>query len=264
MSKHELVKQALLEWCIRDHSVITNKIEEADFDGLRGIRATSDIEPDEIVLTVPRSTLFTTELLRHVPNLNANTASQVARTTLLGVLLLHELSKGTASTWWSYLNSMPRTYTTLMYFSPTDIQQLQVSYAVRTAVAAVETANKQWSTEALPLLKQLNHKPKWCSRRAWLWAASTISSRTMYLPWCQAGALTPFGDLHNHCPPPPPYTLKSSSCCTSIDKNCLVDGATNGSEGGAYWGHGRFDEERQEYQIIAKTRCVVVFSPNAS
>ena len=42
--------------------------------------------------------------------------------------------------------------------------------------------------------------------QAWLWAASTLSSRTMYVPFDEAGALTPFGDLHNYAPPPPPYT----------------------------------------------------------
>ena len=46
---------------------------------------------------------------------------------------------------------------------------------------------------------------KWCSLKAWLWAASTVCSRTMHVPFCSAGALTPFGDLHNYHPPPPPH-----------------------------------------------------------
>lgn len=46
---------------------------------------------------------------------------------------------------------------------------------------------------------------KWCSLKAWLWAASTVCSRTMHVPFCSAGALTPFGDLHNYHSPPPPH-----------------------------------------------------------
>lgn len=48
------------------------------------------------------------------------------------------------------------------------------------------------------------HSPR--CLQAWLWAASTLSSRTMYVPYDPAGALTPFGDLHNYAPPPPPLT----------------------------------------------------------
>lgn len=37
---------------------------------------------------------------------------------------------------------------------------------------------------------------------AWRWAAATVASRTMHLPDDAAGALMPFGDLHNHRSPP--------------------------------------------------------------
>ncbi len=37
---------------------------------------------------------------------------------------------------------------------------------------------------------------------AWRWATATVASRTMYLPDDAAGALMPFGDLHNHRSPP--------------------------------------------------------------
>ena len=46
---------------------------------------------------------------------------------------------------------------------------------------------------------------KWCSTKAWLWAASTVCSRTMHVPFSSAGALAPFGDLHNYQPPPAPH-----------------------------------------------------------
>ncbi|GFR42520.1 hypothetical protein Agub_g3414, partial [Astrephomene gubernaculifera] len=64
-----------------------------------------------------------------------------------------------------------------------------------------------WLLAFLALLRTSAGLPKrFTVLRAWLWAASTLHSRTMYLPWCPAGALTPYGDLHNYQPPPPPYT----------------------------------------------------------
>ena len=64
---------------------------------------------------------------------------------------------------------------------------------------------------------------KWCSQKAWLWAASTVCSRTMHVPFCSAGALTPFGDLHNyHHPPPPHYPdIGQWSHLSTISVYCL-------------------------------------------
>jgi hypothetical protein len=39
---------------------------------------------------------------------------------------------------------------------------------------------------------------------AWVWAAGTVASRTVFVPFDKAGALCPFGDLFNYAPPPPP------------------------------------------------------------
>lgn len=121
--------------------------------------------------------------------------------------LLHEASKGPASFWHTYLLSLPRTYTTAMCFSEQEAAALQAEPAVA-AVRAAACAAAAQHAGALPLLRALPLCPpaKWRSRAAWLWAASTLSSRTMYLPGDPAGALTPFGDLHNYRPPPLPYT----------------------------------------------------------
>lgn len=54
---------------------------------------------------------------------------------------------------------------------------------------------------------------KWCSLKAWLWASSTVCSRTMHVPFSKAGALTPFGDLHNYHPPPPPHYPEIGELC---------------------------------------------------
>ena len=122
---------------------------------------------------------------------------------VLAAHLLHECSKGPASFWHPYLRSLPRSYTTAMCFADAEAAALQVPAAVAAVRAAAAAAAAQHAS-ALPLLRVLRLAPNWRSRAAWLWAASTLSSRTMYLPFDSAGALTPLGDLANYRPPPPP------------------------------------------------------------
>lgn len=124
---------------------------------------------------------------------------------ILAAHLLHEASKGPASFWRPYLRSLPPRYTTLMGFSDREGAALQAPHAVAAARASGAAVAAQHAG-ALPLLRALRLAPKWRGRAAWLWAASTLSSRTMHLPGDPAGALTPFGDLHNYRPPPPPFT----------------------------------------------------------
>ena len=45
---------------------------------------------------------------------------------VLAAFLLLELSKGPTSFWSPYLNALPKSYTTLSYFSPNEAEQLQV------------------------------------------------------------------------------------------------------------------------------------------
>lgn len=61
-------------------------------------------------------------------------------------------------------------------------------------------ADLEWR-EAIPLMKQLGLKPQFMNFKAWLWASATISSRTLHVPWDDAGCLCPVGDLFNYAAP---------------------------------------------------------------
>nr|ADX78230.1 CIA6 [Chlamydomonas reinhardtii] len=208
----------LLAWC-RKHGVEFGGIQAAYVDeGWRGVVATRDLAPGDTVLRVPGRLLMTTRSARADPALAAalsrlaaspdpdDVAAAAALTPhqLLATHLLHEVSKGPESFWHPYLQQLPRSYTSLAHFSADDAAALQLQLAQDVAAAAAERAREEWQG-ALPLLRALGLPKRFALLRSWLWAASTLHSRTMFLPWCPAGALTPFGDLHNYAPPPPPY-----------------------------------------------------------
>eukprot|EP00850_Spirogloea_muscicola_P019947 SM000203S06123 [mRNA] locus=s203:53194:56426:+ [translate_table: standard] len=123
---------------------------------------------------------------------------------VLVVHLLHELHKGRRSAWAPYLVTLPRVHTTLCTFSPADAAALQVPWAVDTAATAAAYARQDWLA-ARPVLQEAigarQGVGKYLTLSAWLWAASTVLSRTLYVPWDEAGALCPVGDLFNYEPP---------------------------------------------------------------
>ncbi|KAG2448798.1 hypothetical protein HYH02_006149 [Chlamydomonas schloesseri] len=213
-----MAEPELLAWCAK-HGVEFGGIEAAYVsEGWRGIVATRALTPGEAVLRVPGRLLMTSRSARADPHLaaalarlaaspdpdDAAAAAALTPHQLLATHLLHEVSKGPDSFWYPYLKQLPRSYTSPAHFSADDVAALQLQLAQDVAAAAVERAKQEWRG-ALPLLQALGLPKRFTLLRSWLWAASTLHSRTMYLPWCPAGALTPFGDLHNYAPPPPPY-----------------------------------------------------------
>lgn len=72
--------------------------------------------------------------------------------------------------------------------------------AIWVAEKALRKAESEWK-EACKLMKELKLKPKLLSLIAWLWASATISSRTLHIPWDEAGCLCPVGDLFNYAAP---------------------------------------------------------------
>lgn len=205
--------------------------------------AVDDIEPGTCVLSVPRNILISTESARDddfqacLATCHRNFAPQ----QLLAAHLLAEVAKGPASFWCTYLRSLPRRYTTALSFTSEAVDELQVCSGIQRAQEAVEEAVRQWK-DALPLLRALNLPPKVQSRQAWLWAAATLSTRTMAMPGDEAGALTPFGDLHNHHPPAPPYTPQLAQHCSGRQSHAELSG------------DGHLDESTDLYNIFARKR----------
>ncbi|KAK6912340.1 SET domain [Dillenia turbinata] len=182
------------------HSLFVSHFPDA---GGRGLGAARDLIKGELILRVPRSALMTSEsLLRHDHSLSLALTNHpsLSSTQILGVCLLAEVGKGKNSWWYPYLMQLPRSYDTLAAFGSFERQALQVDYAIWAAEKATCKAECEWK-EAAPLMKELNLKPHLLSFKAWLWVSSTISSRTMHVPWDEAGCLCPVGDFFNYAAP---------------------------------------------------------------
>ncbi|KAH7299771.1 hypothetical protein KP509_24G028400 [Ceratopteris richardii] len=73
--------------------------------------------------------------------------------------------------------------------------------------------------EAKPFLEDLGLKGRFVTWRAWQWAHATVSSRTLHVPWSNAGTLCPVGDLFNYAPPGAyqAEAIQKTSCCSISD-----------------------------------------------
>ncbi|KAA8530720.1 hypothetical protein F0562_005346 [Nyssa sinensis] len=131
---------------------------------------------------------------------SVNKHPSLSSNQILIVSLLNEVGKGKSSCWYPYLMHLPHSYETLSTFGQFETQALQVDDAIWTAEKAALKAELDWKA-AIALMEELKFKPQLLTLKAWLWASATISSRTLHIPWDNAGCLCPVGDLFNYAAP---------------------------------------------------------------
>ncbi|KAK4274979.1 hypothetical protein QN277_018130 [Acacia crassicarpa] len=170
--------------------------------GGRGLGAVRDLRRGELILRVPKSALMTSENFMQDKKLSiaVNNHRYLSSSQILIVCLLYELSKGKSSKWHPYLIHLPHTYDILATFGEFEKQALQVDEARWVTEKAVLKAKSEWK-EANALMEEIKLKSQLLTFKAWLWATATISSRTLHIPWDEAGCLCPVGDLFNYDAP---------------------------------------------------------------
>lgn len=171
--------------------------------GGRGLAAARDLQKGELILRIPKSALMSRESLmkdngelakaleRH-PNLSS--------IQVLVVYLLTEIAKGKNSLWYPYLLQLPHNYYTLASFTDFQAQALQVEDAVKVAQRVILGVHQEWK-ESQVLMHEVGLKRRFANFKSWLWAFATVSSRTLHIPWDDAGCLCPVGDLFNYAAP---------------------------------------------------------------
>ncbi|KAL2175873.1 uncharacterized protein P884DRAFT_261822 [Thermothelomyces heterothallicus CBS 202.75] len=139
----------------------------------RGIVARTDIAADTVLFTIPRSSIIctaTSALKNEIPGIfdlegdedgnsdsggEDGTSSSQDSWTLLILILIYEYLQGDASQWKPYLDVLPSAFDTPMFWSPTELAELQAS-ALVTKVGR-EEADRMIRSKILPVIRGHDH-----------------------------------------------------------------------------------------------------------
>ncbi len=244
--------RALREHLVERGAFINDGIACVEFisggSSYRGVRAVRDLAKDELLVSIPEPLLLSVRSAKRDPDIQRAvrgagpfaTRIEVTDQQLLAVHLLHEASKGGASSHHIYLKTLPSAFDNFLYLNTGDVDELGTSHVHAAREAAQSKAQFLESFRgAQPLMRALNVPDKLSSLQAYRWAVSCIQSRTMFMDGDRVGCLTPYGDLHNHRPMLQPVTLWN------------IDHADEQEES-AVAGEGSFDEAQQRYQLVTR------------
>ncbi|KAK4171686.1 hypothetical protein QBC36DRAFT_339500 [Triangularia setosa] len=132
----------------------------------RGIVAQADIAADTVLFTIPRSSILcaaTSPLKDKIPNIfdldseegddseDEGEGSNQNSWTLLILILIYEYLQGSSSQWKSYLDVLPSTFNTPMFWTPNQLSFLQAS-AITSKIGQAE-AEKMIASKILPVIR---------------------------------------------------------------------------------------------------------------
>ena len=235
-------------------------------EGWRGVVATADVAPGDVVLRVPGALLMSARSAAADPDLVAAFESHGAALTpadRLCVHLLREAARGDASPWRAYVAQLPRRYDALAGWTSAQRDELQAPHAIRAASDAARDA-RDAHARAARTLEALALPAAFRTPRAWLWARGATASRTVHVPFDPAGALCPVGDLFNHAPPPAedegaPDVLgspldPSSDQRGGFERDSSFERGSNAASNGGprFAGDGAWDEASDAYVFRAR------------
>ncbi|CAN6464108.1 unnamed protein product [Victoria cruziana] len=228
------------------HTLCVSNFPEA---GGRGLAAARELRKGEMILKVPRSALMCRDSVLKGDKFLAASVEKyphLSPTQVLAVCLLSEVCKGRDSQWHPYLIQLPRSYDLLANFSQFEVQAFQVDDAICASKQVVSKVQNDWK-KAKRLMEDISLRPQFLTFRSWLWAFATISSRTLHIPWDEAGCLCPVGDLFNYdAPGIDAPTLDSE---LNEDFNRLTDGGYE-EDTNAYCFYARQSYSRGEQVLL--------------
>ncbi|ESO87310.1 hypothetical protein LOTGIDRAFT_210687 [Lottia gigantea] len=169
----------------------------------RGMMALSNFSPGDVIISLPFNLLITADTVlnstigHYIKSYNPKLSLHQA----LALFLLFEKNKGEDSIWWNYLQTIPKSFTTVGYFSQEECVRLP------------ERLQNSVQIHITKLRKDYRHCQKlWFMRGLYLnfeafqWAWYAVNSRSVYYKTtcdhleeeeCNM-ALAPFLDLLNH------------------------------------------------------------------
>lgn len=199
----------LTKWMLENGAKIEG-IELAEFDGYGyGLKAIRDVKDGDFMISVPRKLMMTTDLARnseleylvrndtllmHMPNI------------ILALFLLLEKFKP-SSFWEPYIKALPKSYSTVMYFTPQELEALKGSPIYESALKQCKSIARQYgylynlfqksADPASEILRDV------FTYKQYRWAVSTVMTRQNLIPTSKPEnpmilALIPYWDMGNH------------------------------------------------------------------
>ncbi|XP_013104644.1 actin-histidine N-methyltransferase [Stomoxys calcitrans] len=194
------------QWA-KENGVKYEGVEIEEFPGFElGLKATRDIKKDEVLFGIPRKLALCEE---HEDCMFARDFFKPSNLKLAFVLMVEALKPN--SFWRPYLDLLPETYNTVLYFTVEDMTQLKGSNALSAAlkqcrlIARLYAIIYHWPSSQIPLadFKEMFHYD------LYRWAVSTVMTRENLIPRAlpkgeddnsdTIAALIPFWDMANHC-----------------------------------------------------------------
>merc|ERR1719412_187853 len=191
-----------LSW-ITELGALIDGVEVADFGehGL-GLRVTRDIKQGEEVIRVPQKAMMSVDTAKASSIgtlIEKDPLLQTMPNVVLAVHLLIERNSP-ASIWEPYINTLPHSYTTVLYYTTEQLEGLRGSPALENALKQYKFVARQYAyfyrLFANTLLKD------YLTYDEYRWAVSTVMTRQNLVPGRDSqdpvNTLIPFWDLANH------------------------------------------------------------------
>lgn len=200
---------AFMEW-LKNNQVDVGCVEIHNFAGFGyGLQATKDLKEGDQFLAIPRSIMMTTQSAKTSPLgplISEDKILQVMPSVVLALHLLCE-RRSTESFWKPYLDILPDSYNTPLYFTPEDLKYLKGSPALSDCISQYRNIVRQYayfyklfqndaSSQTLPIKDMFTFDD-------YRWAVSTVMTRQNQIPTPDGSkmtfALISLWDMCNHC-----------------------------------------------------------------
>ena len=136
-----------LEWLDKYGAKIEG-VEIAEFgnQGL-GLKVTKELKKGDVVISIPRKVFMSTETAKHSSLSELCEKDQMLQRMPNVSLALHLLveKNSPASFWEPYINLLPSSYTTVLYFTPDDFKELRGSPALEDALKQFKYVARQYA-----------------------------------------------------------------------------------------------------------------------
>lgn len=207
------------DW-LKNHGAAFDGVKIAEFGGYEfGLESTKDFKENELFITIPDKLVFAFDKADESVKSAAKIVSLIASMPNIGLAFYLIIERLKANSFWKpYFDVLPDRYSTVMYFTPTELQELKGSSALAPALNQIKNIARQYAIlyqiyhtiteEAQDDISRLMQEK--FTYDLYCWAVSTVMTRQNLIPIVTSveteksdvpitkPALIPFWDMANH------------------------------------------------------------------